>query len=310
MSKRAVWVLIAAMTLAAAGCGDTSTPSTSSAAGPAPASPASAAPAAPAAIPAKPAATGDILSVLSVEHQVDVGTQMDGVVVSIAKDEGSTVAAGDVMGQLDDRNLQMELVKAKDDLEVSQNNVLYKEAELKAKSAAYKRQQQLRDNGLSSQADLEAAEFESKAAEYDLQGWRAEVESSQAHIRQLELDIDLTRLRAPFSGVVVRRYIRVGQVLAKDEKCFRISQLAPLLVQFQVPESSGVKPQRGAPVGLTLADGSNRPLTAHITKISPTVDPASDSYDVTAEVDSRGSSDLRPGMAVRVTWPGASRANP
>jgi HlyD family secretion protein len=250
------------------------------------------------------------LSVLSVEHQVDVGTQMDGVVVSVSKDEGSTVAAGDVMGQLDDRNLQMELVKAKDDLEVSQNNVLYKEAELKAKSAAYKRQQQLRENGLSSQADLEAAEFESKAAEYDLQGWRAEVESSQAHIRQLELDIDLSRLRAPFSGVVVRRYIRVGQVVAKDEKCFRVSQLAPLLVQFQVPESSGAKPQRGALVGLTLADGSNRPFTAHVTKISPTVDPASDSYDVTAEVDSHGSSDLRPGMAVRVTWPGTSRANP
>jgi RND family efflux transporter MFP subunit len=201
-------------------------------------------------------------------------------------------------------------VKAKDDLKVSENNVLYKEAELKAKSAAFKRQQLLRESGLSSQADLEAADFESKAAEYDLQGWRAEVESSQAHIRQLELDIDLTRLRAPFSGVVVRRYIRVGQVVAKDEKCFRISQLAPLLVQFQVPESSGVKPQRGAPVGLTLADGSNRALTAHITKISPTVDPASDSYDVTAEVDSRGSSDLRPGMAVRVTWPGPSRANP
>jgi RND family efflux transporter MFP subunit len=250
------------------------------------------------------------LSVLSVEHQVDVGTQMDGVVVSVSKDEGSTVAPGDVMGQLDDRNLQMELVKAKDDLEVSQNNVLYKEAELKAKSAAYKRQQLLRESGLSSQADLEAAEFESKAAEYDLQGWRAEVESSQAHIRQLELDIDLTRLRAPFSGVIVRRYIRVGQVVAKDEKCFRISQLAPLLVQFQVPESSGTKPQRGAPVGLTLADGSNRTFTAHITKISPTVDPASDSYDVTAEVESHGSSDLRPGMAVRVTWPGTARANP
>jgi RND family efflux transporter MFP subunit len=303
MTKRAVWMIFAAMCLAAAGCGDSSAPGTSNAAGPPPAAPA-VPPISPAS-PAKPADTAGILSVLSVEHQVDVGTQMDGVVVSVAKDEGSPVAAGEVMGQLDDRSLQMELVKAKDDLEVSQNNVLFKEAELKAKSAAYTRQQQLRESGLSSQADLEQAEFEAKAAQYDLQGWRAEVESSQAHIRQLELEIDMTHLKAPFPGVVVRRYIRVGQVLAKNDKCFRVSQLGPLLVQFQVPESAGRKPELGAPVGLTLADGSNRLLSARITKVSPTVDPASDSYDVTAEVIGRGLKDVRPGMAVRVSWPGA-----
>jgi hypothetical protein len=38
--------------------------------------------------------TGDILSVLSVEHQVDVATETDGLVVSVAKDEGSEVKAG------------------------------------------------------------------------------------------------------------------------------------------------------------------------------------------------------------------------
>lgn len=298
MRKLAAGVMAAAIGFAAAGCGDSPATTSSSAASPSPA-----APAVPAPTSLKPADAGGILSVLSVEHQVDVGTQMDGVVVSIDKDEGSAVKSGDVMGQLDDRDLQMELVKANDDLKVSQNNVLYKEAELQAKSAALKRQQLLQENGLSSQADLQEAEFEAKAAEYDLKGWRAEVESSQAHIRQLGLQIDQTRLRAPFSGVVVRRYIRVGQVLSKNDKCFRVSQLAPLLVQFQVPESSGQKPSEGAPVQLTLADNSSRPLSARITKVSPTIDPASDSYDVTAQLGGQGLADLRPGMAVRVPWP-------
>jgi RND family efflux transporter MFP subunit len=279
---------------------------TTSASASAPAAPA---PSTPEASVAKPEA-GDILSVLSVEHQVDVASQRDGVVVSLLKDEGSSVKAGEVLGQLDDRSLQMELVKAHDDLQVAQNNVKYKEAELKAKGAAFKRQQQLRQLGISSDADLEAAEFAAKAAEYDMHGWEALVESSQAEIHKLEIELDQSRIHAPFAGVVVRRYVREGQTVAKADKCFRVSQLSPLLVQFQVPESSPRHPKIGIPVGVALVEEPKSELQAQVIKVSPTVDPASDSYDVIARLTDAHSSDLRPGMAVRVNWPGASTSSP
>ena len=303
-TKHSLLPLIVTLAMSAAGCSDSTVasgtrpaPSSANAAGntatPAPHG------------DARPAETSDILSVLSVEHQVDVATQRDGVVLSVSRDEGSTVKAGEILGQMDDRTLEMELIKAKDDLQVSQNNVKFKEAELKAKDAAYRRQQQLREYGLSSQADLEAAEFQAKGAEYDLHGWQALVESGQAEIRRIEIEIDHTRLRAPFSGVVVRRYIREGEAIAKGDRCFRVSQLAPLQVQFQVPESSARRPARGNSVDLSLVGDSGRLLKAHIVKISPTVDPSSDSYDVVAQLTGAGLSDLRPGMAVRVNWPAA-----
>ena len=226
--------------------------------------------------------------------------------MSVTEDEGSPVKAGEILGQLDDRALQFEMVKARDDLEVAQNNVKYKEAELKAKGAALQRQQQLRELGLSSQADLETANFEAKAAEYDMHGWEAMAESSEAEIHRLEVEIDQTRLRAPFSGAVVERYVRQGQTVARGDKCFRVSQLAPLQVHFQVPESAVRHPERGAPVGIVLVGDPTRSLTARVEKISPVVDPASDSYDVTAELTGKGISDLRPGMAVRVVWPAGS----
>jgi membrane fusion protein, multidrug efflux system len=249
---------------------------------------------------------GDILSVLTVEHQVDIAAQRDGVVTAISRDEGGAVKTGEVLAQLDDRSLQMELIKANDDLQVEDNNRKYKEAELKAKSAAYHRQQQLRALGLSSDADLEAAEFQEKAAEYDLRGYEALVESGHAEINRLELQLDQTRIHAPFSGVVVRRYVREGQAISKGDKCFRISQLAPLQVQFQVPESSGKRPANGAAVELSLVEDSGRRLSAHIVKVSPTIDAASDSYDVLAQLSGPSISDLRPGMAVKVIWPGSS----
>lgn len=302
MTKFALALFIAAAAIAFNGC-DNSTGASNSNAAPPPAV------APPAALPALPAKPGDILSVLTVEHQVDITAQRDGVVISITKDEGSPVKANEILGQLDDRSLQMELIKARDDLQVEDNNRKYKEAELKAKTAAFHRQQQLRALGLSSDADLEAADFEAKAAEYDLHGYEALVESGHAEINRIDLELDQTRIHAPFAGVVVRRYIREGQAISKGDRCFRVSQLAPLQVQFQVPESSGRRPSAGATVELSLVDTSNRPLSARIVKVSPTIDAASDSYDVLAQLTGPNLSDLRPGMAVRVNWPGPAQPN-
>jgi RND family efflux transporter MFP subunit len=305
MKNHGIWILAGAMAWALAGCDNSSVASSPKAPPPAPAAQPSAPPPA-----AKTTEPGDILSVLSVEHQVDVPTQTDGVVAEIMKEEGSNVRVGDILARLDDRTITAELEKAQADRRVAQNNVSYQDAEVKAKAANYRRQQQLRQYGLSSEADLEHAEFEAKGSEFDLASWKANLEKSQAEIRRLEAELDKTRIRAPFAGMVAHRYIRMGQGVSKTDKCFRISQLSPLLVQFQVPESAGRRPQRGATVNLSLVGDSNRVLTARIVNVGPTVDPASDSYNVTAQLTGAGLSDLRPGMSVRVDWPRAANHKP
>jgi RND family efflux transporter MFP subunit len=309
--KRATLIfIIAAMTIVGNGCDKSSVASSSNDASQSPSNRVPSQAPAPSAVSAKGTETADILSVLSVEHQVDLSSQRDGTVTSVVKDEGSVVKTGEILGQLDDRSLQQELIKARDDLKVTQNNLQYKAAELKAKGAAYRRQQQLREAGLSSQADLEAAEFEAKGAEYDMHGYEALVESGQAEIHRLEIEIDQTVLRAPFSGVVARRYVREGQAIIKGDKCFRVSQLYPLQVQFQISELASPRPALGAPVDLTLVGGADRQVSAKVVKVSPTVDPSSDSYNVVAQLTGSGISDLRPGMAVRVGWPGTSPSKP
>jgi RND family efflux transporter MFP subunit len=304
--KRAIVILAGALTAGSSGCGSSSVASNTNSSGPAASERPTAIPSRPPAAPDSSARVpegGDILTVLSVEHQVDLLTELDGVVISIAKDEGSTVQAGDILGQLDDRNLKLELIKARDDLRTAQNNVTYKEAELNAKRKLLERQKQLRQMGLSSQAELDADDFDVKGAEYALRAWEAQEESSEAETRRIELLNDKTRLRAPFAGVVARRYVREGQTVSKSEKCFRVSQLYPLQVQFQVSETSGRRPEMGAYVEVFLVENPKLPLPAHIVKIGPTVDPASDSYNVTARLNEAKSSNLRPGMAARVSWP-------
>jgi RND family efflux transporter MFP subunit len=289
------WLLLLTtlLLLTLAGCGSGSAPSGQAvSAAPAPITPPAAPPSTPAGLP----------TVLTVEHQVDVLAQRDGEVLQILKDEGGRVKAGDVLAQLDDRDLQAQLEKDRDDLKVAQYNVQYNEAELKAQQAHYKRQQLLREAGLGSQADLEQAEFLAKGAEYDLDSWHAAVEKCQAEIRATEVALDKTRVRSPFDGVVARRYIRQGQGIARNDKLFEVSQMSPLLVVFSIPENAGAAPRVGLKVSVVVGESGNA-YQAAITKLSPTIDPGSDAYDATAQLTGRNLSALRPGMAARVVWP-------
>lgn len=266
--------------------------------------------AAPAAAKASAPQPLEILSVLSVEKAVDVTAQRDGVVLTTETDEGRVVRAGQELARLDDSTLEAELQKAQSDLLVSENNVKYKQAEQQAKNAQLKRQQLLRASGLSSDADLEQAQFQAKGAGYELDSWRQEVKSSQAQINELQIEIAKTRIAAPFSGVLVRRYIRQGQQVAKNDKCFRVSQLGPLEVEFQIPETAGQRPVSGAAFTLQLAEGAEQIYPARVIRVSPTVDPASDSYDVVGRLTGTNLTALRPGMSVRISWPAAeSRAS-
>ena len=127
-TRKLGWLFAGAVALIICGCG--SAPSVSSGSVTAVAATDPAPPSATTPVSARPSqrlpTSADILSVLSVEHQVDLAAERDGRVLSIARDEGNSVRAGDVLAQLDDRDLQMELIKARDDLRVSESNVQYK----------------------------------------------------------------------------------------------------------------------------------------------------------------------------------------
>lgn len=320
MTLRGTWMaasrlaLAAACTLAMASCGGASSEQRADAAAaktpPAPvAAPAPSHTEAAAAAQAS-SASREILSVLSVEHEVDVLAQREGAVTAIGAEEGATVAKGALLANLDDRATSAELDKARADLRVAENNVKYNEAELKATEARLRRAQEMDKLGLNSKADLEEAEFRAKGSAFDLESWHAAVDRNKAQIHLLEIELEKTRIRAPFAGVVARRYIREGQNVLKDDKCFRMSQLGPLQVHFQVPETSGRRPVAGDAVRGELATDSHHSFEARIRRVSPTVDAASGTYDVMAEVDAAAERDLRTGMAVKLLWGESRPAKP
>ena len=108
-----------------------------------------------------------------------------------------------------------------------------------------------------------------------------------------------TRITAPFDGVVARRYVRVGQEVAKHDRLFWVSAVGPLRVKFSLPESYVGRMKRGTELIVATPEAANDAHPARVILVSPVVDPSSATIDVTAELEGTPAG-LRPGMTVNI----------
>lgn len=281
-----------------AGCGDDRpvAPSTASAASAASApAPVTVPPPAPA--PAATRGSGLIVTgPIIVEHQLDLAAQRDGVVTKIFADVPARVKAGALLAQLDDRQIVANLEAARAKTRGIAAEIKNWKAEAEVFQADYARAQRRWDLGLISEEELQHAKYKAESEQWDIQRVTEQHNTAQQEEHSLELELDKTRVTAPFSGIVARRYVREGQSVAKGERLFWITAEGPLLMRFTLPEKFFGHFRHGQKFEITSADVPNEKHVASVREISPVIDPASGTFEVLVELTGdRGS--FRPGMA-------------
>ena len=284
--------------LLAGGCGETkpTAPSVTNAAS----TPSATAPAAPVRPPADAIETGITVSgPIIVEHQVEMAAQRDGIVQKIFFDAPARVKAGTLLAKLDDRQIAANLEAARAKSRSIEADLKNWQAEAEVLKADYMRQQRLWDLGLTTQEQLEHAKYKAESDQWDIKRVTETLNTAREEERALELELEKTKIVAPFDGLIARRYVREGQSVAKGERLFWVTAEAPLLVRFTLPEKAFGRVRQGQSVEVTAVNVPGEKHSARIKEISPVVDPSSGTFEVLVElVGERGS--LRPGMTASV----------
>lgn len=234
-----------------------------------------------------------------VENQVDVLAQREGMVAEISADVGRVVRKGELLARLDDRQLtaQRDAVEAK--LHSCEANLEDWQSETSVAEADLKRAQQMRDAGINTQEELEHARYKYVGSKYEIEKATHDLHNAQANLRDIDFELQKTRIEAPFDGVVARRYVRAGQKVSSGDRLFWVSAVTPLLVKFTLPERFMGSVKKGDQVFVSSAAAPDHQHAAKVVQMSPVVDPASDSIDVMAELEGKPD-DLRPGMTASV----------
>ena len=208
---------------------------------------------------------------LEAEEEATVATKANGVVTKIFVEEGDQVRSGQALAKLDGERLALELAR----IEVNLNK-LKKEHE--------------RNEELFKKQLISVEVYERVKSEYETQ---------QAAYNLAKLELDYTTVRAPISGVVSQRFIKVGNTLQMNEPTFMISDFDPLLAVMYAPEKELGKLKVNQEAKLAVDALSDTYFSGKIKRISPVVDATTGTFKVTIEVQDK-SGQLKPGMFGRV----------
>jgi RND family efflux transporter MFP subunit len=279
-------------------CSSPSVPSVSAAQPPAESQPAATV------LHATPAESGFTASgPIIVENQVDVTAQREGMVSQILAETGVAVKAGQVLAKLDNRQLTADLEAARAKTRSIEFDLKNWEAEAKVLEADYARAQKLWEAHVIPQEQLDHAKYKAESDQWDVKRVQELLVNAQNMERSLDLELEKAQIRAPFDGVVARRYVRMGESVVRDQKLFWVTATAPMRVRVTLPATFIGRIKTGSTVSVFSAESTEATeYHARVLQVSPVVDPSSDTIEVLAQLPSAASG-LRPGMRANVRFP-------
>jgi membrane fusion protein, multidrug efflux system len=287
----AVWLVLA---ICAFGTGCSENNSEAAAAAP-PVSPARVASTNPAPTEEPLVVTGPLV----VEHQVDVSAQRDGIVTQLLAEPGTRAKRGQLLARLDDKQISADLEAARAKTRSVEADLKNWEAEARVMQSDYERAQKMWDANIITKEELDHAKYKAESEKWEAQRVHELLINAQQTQHSLELELEKTRICAPFDGLVARRYIREGQQVAKGDRLYWVTEEGPLRLRFTLPERFLGRLQKGHQLPLMSPDVPDEKHLAKVIEVSPVVDPSSGTVEVMVElVGARGQ--LRPGMTASV----------
>lgn len=245
-------------------------------------------------------ATGNLQPI----NEVDVGSELSGIIRSVEVDYNDTVTKGQVLARLDTIKLTAQVLQSTAALAAAQAKVLQVKAtiqEARAKRDRLKNLDTLSEQRAVSQLDLDVAGATLAKAEADLSAALAETDRAKAILDANTADLDKTVIRSPINGIVLVREVEPGQTVAASLQApvlFTLAEdLAQMALHVDVDEADVGQVMAGQDATFTVDAFANRVFPAKITQVrfgSKTTGGVV-TYETLLAVDN-GDLLLRPGM--------------
>lgn len=236
---------------------------------------------------------------LVAEQQADIAAERNGRIVGINVRIGDRVKKGQILAQLDDRTLRAAVESQKARKASAQAQLGEWQAEQKTAEADLRRADAMREAKIISEENWEHAKYRVDETIEEVTRFREEAAAADADLSTANLQLEQSRIVAPFAGVVGRSSVRPSQEVKQGDVLFWITAEAPLQVLFTVPETQMAAFTTGKQLDLTTADYPGLHQEGRIARVSPVVDPASGSIQVIGAVV-HPSKQLKPGMTMQV----------
>jgi membrane fusion protein (multidrug efflux system) len=240
--------------------------------------------------------------------------QVSGYLIRQDYKEGSQVAKGQVLFEIDPRPLQATLDQAKGQLAQAKGQLAQQQAQLELAKINVQRDTPLAQAHAIAQSSLDTDVKTQQTDEAAVVSAQANIASAEAQVEAAELNLGFTKVRSLISGIAGQAQLQVGNLVGTSSVLTSVSQVNPIKVYFAISEqeyltlSQRVKSGHGdllnagsaIPLKLTLTNGQVYPQTGHIIFVDRSVSAQTGSIRLAAEFANPGNL-LRPGQFGRIS---------
>jgi len=263
----------------------------------------------------------DLSGSLISPDQVRVSNEVGGTVASMNMELGQEVQAGQVLLQLDTRELQLAVERAESALrqteaqlgiEIANSGAVPPDEQIASVRTALANREEARvklsqaqelvNRGLLPKSDLDTTETRLKVAEAAVQASLENVRSLKASLQDRRANYELSKkkladatVRAPAGGTISERLVQKGEFIRENTQIATIVQLSPLKLQTAVQEKFADLIRRNLPVQFRVEPFPDELFEGRVSNISPSINQQTRTFTVEILVSNpRGR--LKPGF--------------
>ena len=208
-----------------------------------------------------------------------VSSEIAGRVTNVAVNEGDVVAPGALLVSIADTDIKLTIDEARRSLTAEQVTLARED---------YERKQRLFERGVITRSILVASESNYRSVD-------STYKSLQARIAQLTQQLSKTRIVAQIPGVVVRKNVSEGELVAPGVPVVAIEDMKEMLLEGDVSDRDVVRIQVGQPVEVRSEAFPGRVFAGVIDSVAAAANPVSRTFKVSGRVQNSDGS-LRSGM--------------
>ncbi len=209
----------------------------------------------------------DLVGTLRAVNAVEIKAEIAGVVSAIAFDEGEKVEAGTLLFRIRDAEQRARLAEARARVALGRDQ--------------FERTQRLASKNAAAEALVERH--------------RAELEMVKAQLSLAQVELDRTRITAPFSGRIGHRLVSLGARIEPEDVLVRLDTVDPIDLFTAVPEWALPLVRVGARLDLEVAAYPGQQFPAVVSYVAPSVEESGRSVSIKARAPNPKAL-LRPGM--------------
>jgi len=254
------------------------------------------------------------------DRRVTVKSEVSGIVKSLLTRESQPVRKGDMLLELDDKEYKLDLESAEADrlqnlselllekqfsesegesLPAVQEKMYRAEVEYERARISYREGKISEEEFQEAYKRFEMALIESGEMKEEIMAAAKGLSQSEIRVKKARMDLEKTKITAPFSGVVFGIKVSPSEHLPANSELFSLVNLDRIQVHAKVLESEVGKIKAGRNASLRFSSYPDQVFRGRVAAVSPVINPEDRSCNVIVDVDNPRQ-EIKPGMHAEV----------